>query len=88
MGESAAKDAVAILNQPNDFQTILVDMSLPPDATVEVIKSVADKNPRSRIIAFHSHVRADLHRLAKDAGADEVIPNSQVVIRLNELLTK
>ncbi len=40
----------------------------------------------TRVLAYGAHVRADLLRAARDAGADAV-PNSEVERRLLELLT-
>ena len=37
------------------------------------------------VLAFGPHVRADLLRAARDAGA-EAVPNSQVELRLGELV--
>src|SRR3989440_3762421 len=39
------------------------------------------------VLAYGSHVRADLLRAAREAGATAV-PNSQVEAKLSELLTK
>ena len=39
-----------------------------------------------RVIAFGSHVRADLLAAARDAGADEVLPRSALAARLPALL--
>jgi len=38
------------------------------------------------VLAYGSHVRADLLRVARDAGA-EAVPNSEVEHRLRALLT-
>jgi hypothetical protein len=40
----------------------------------------------TRVLAYGAHVRADLLRAARDAGADAV-PNSDVERRLADLLT-
>lgn len=40
----------------------------------------------SRVVAYLSHVQADMARAARDAGADEVIPRSEFSSRLPQIL--
>lgn len=85
-GESALRDAINALENTETFSHLLIDMSLPIEAASSLIMKAASRDPKPRIIAFHSHVRADLHQAAKVAGADEIIPNSRLAERLNQIV--
>jgi len=63
-----------------DLAVVAVDA---PDAVDRIRGWVAGG---TRVLAYGAHVRADLLRAARDAGADAV-PNSAVERRLVELLT-
>jgi len=63
-----------------DLAVVPVDA---PDAVDRIQGWVASG---TRVLAYGAHVRADLLRAARDAGADAV-PNSEVERRLTELLT-
>jgi DNA-binding NarL/FixJ family response regulator len=64
---------------------LIVDLDAERDP-VEAIRTAAAVAPRPRIVAFVSHVRADLVAAARAAGADEVMARSAFVQRLEPML--
>lgn len=66
-------------------RTLLVDLHVSGDpvAGIRAAKAVADP---PRIVAWGSHVAADLAASARAAGADEVLPRSAFVTALPEIL--
>ena len=63
---------------------ILVDMDMPDAA--EAIRISRQLGPAVPIVAYYSHVRDDLRKAATGAGATHIMPRSQFVVRLPELL--
>lgn len=65
----------------------LIDMDAEADPlrAIELCRAAA---VRPRIVAFVSHVRADLVQAARDAGADLVLARSAFVTRLPALLAE
>jgi DNA-binding NarL/FixJ family response regulator len=65
---------------------LLVDLDLAGADPLEAIRMAHAGVPQLRIVAFGSHVQAELLRAARDAGADPVLPRSAFVACLDELL--
>ena len=64
----------------------LAFIDLDVDDAMEAIQTCATANPRPRIIAFGAHVDKDALTDAKSRGADEALPRSAFVARLEDLL--
>lgn len=65
--------------------TLLI-VDLDAEDALEAIALAAGASPRPRIVAFVSHVRAELASEARRAGADEVMARSAFVTRLPALV--
>jgi CheY-like chemotaxis protein len=65
---------------------LLVDMGLDADDPLELIRAGRQLG-MSPIVAFISHVEAELAEQAAASGADSVLPRSQFSARLPELLS-
>lgn len=63
---------------------VLVDMDMADAA--EAIRIAAAHGGGATIVAYYSHVRDDLREAASAAGAGEVMPRSQFVVRLPDML--
>jgi len=63
----------------------LVIVDLDADAALDAVRAAAECPTRPRVVAFVSHVRADLASSARDAGAGAVLARSEFVRRLPEL---
>ncbi len=63
---------------------LLVDLEA--DGAIEAIERCRTMLPTPRIVAFGPHVRDDLFKAAREAGADEVLARSAFVTRLTALL--
>ena len=66
---------------------LVVDLNSAGPAGLDGIRA-AKKLTGLRVLAFVSHVDAELASLASEAGADEVLPRSRFTAQLPELLTK
>lgn len=84
-----------IINNPTDLSDalesgkpgiVLVDMDCHGLSPVEAIRSVKSQCPSARVVAFFSHVQAELKEQAASAGADDVWPRSVFVQNLPQLL--
>lgn len=65
---------------------VIVDMhcdGLSPETAIRAVKSQC---PSAHVVAFFSHVQTELLEQAKAAGADETLPRSAFVQRLEQLL--
>jgi DNA-binding NarL/FixJ family response regulator len=65
---------------------LLVDLDAESENPVEVIRACKKAANPPRVVAFASHVRADLIGAAREAGADQVMARSAFVTRLPGLL--
>lgn len=65
---------------------VVVDMSLPRDVSVACLERAAAHRPPPVTCAFFSHVDGGLKQAAKQAGATLVLPRSEFVTRLPDLL--
>jgi len=66
--------------------TAIVDLNADVPDPVDAIRQLRALNRRPRIIAYVSHVQADLARAAREAGADDVMPRSAFAANLPDLL--
>ncbi len=78
-------EGLAGLLAQEDLTLLIVDMER-PDAQA-AIRLAADAVPRPRIVAYFPHIQTELSQVAREAGADTVLPRSLFVQRLPELLT-
>jgi len=82
LGAVVAAHGGELVNDSSACDLVVVSAEA-PDAVDRIRGWVAGG---TRVLAYGAHVRADLLRAARDAGADAV-PNSAVERRLVELLT-
>ena len=79
------KVPIRVLASPDDLaaklsdQTRLVIIDLGQNGLdlPKIVGDVRSKSPSARIVAFGSHVNEVLLAAARDAGCDDVMPNSQ-----------
>jgi len=67
-----------------DARQVIVDLDA--DEAVAAVEIAATASPRVPVLAYVSHVRADLAEAARNAGADVVMARSAFVQRLDALL--
>ena len=65
---------------------VIIDLDASGDDPLEVLRQCGELRPSPRTLAFVSHVRADLIRAAREAGAREVLARSAFSSQLPELL--
>ena len=65
----------------------LIDLNADGVDVIDAIQLCRQSPHRPRIIAYVSHVRADLIQAARSAGADEVMARSAFVEKLPAILT-
>ena len=70
----------------NPPSVVLVDMDADSAEAQDAIRVAKSACPDARVIAFFSHVRADLKEQASLAGADDVWPRSVFVEALPDIL--
>jgi hypothetical protein len=73
---------------PGDSDRVIVDLeSTSFDAVGEIREfRASNKSHPARVFAFAGHSHTDLMRKAREAGADEVMPRSELAKRLGALL--
>lgn len=67
---------------------VFVDMSLPDNEAIDAISLAAGLESRPTIIAYYSHVDAQLAQSATAAGANVTLPRSRFSEELPSLLQK
>ena len=65
---------------------VIVDLNASGDP-LEAIRRMKARAAPPRVIAYVSHVQADLAAAAREAGADEVMPRSAFSMNLPAILT-
>lgn len=65
---------------------LIVDLSLPTGDPLAFLRAVKTQQPGLHIVAFLPHVESERRRLARQAGADEVLPRSTFAETLPALL--
>jgi len=81
------RDRAAMLAHLDDAATVVLDLNLDGDDAVELIRLARARPSPPRIVAYCAHVDKDLATSAEEAGADRVMPRSQFVAVLPEILT-
>jgi len=71
--------------ESGSIRLVIVDLNTVTDA-VDAIRNALERAPDARIVAYVSHVDADLARSARDAGAHAVLPRSRFVTELPAIL--
>jgi DNA-binding NarL/FixJ family response regulator len=69
-----------------EHETVLIDLNSEGVDVLEAIRAAKAAAHRPRVIAYASHVQADLIAQARQAGADEVMARSAFVQKLPALL--
>ncbi|MCA9284232.1 MAG: hypothetical protein KDA22_03390 [Phycisphaerales bacterium] len=64
----------------------MVIVDLDAEDAVEAVEAAASASPQPRVVAFVSHVHAELAQAARAAGANEVLARSAFVARLPSLV--
>jgi DNA-binding NarL/FixJ family response regulator len=64
---------------------VILDLNLPGDP-LSFARELKRRRPDARIVGFLAHVQVELADRARAAGLDEVLPRSEFVKRLPELL--
>lgn len=82
------RSLAAALPLAADAGGIIVDMHLPQDAAVNVIRELRRLRPQVAILAFCSHVQKELLEQATAAGASEVLPRSRFTRQLAAILQR
>ena len=65
---------------------VIVDLNASGDP-LEAIRQMKSRTAPPKVIAYVSHVQADLAAAARSAGADEVMPRSAFSMNLPAILT-
>ncbi len=84
---AVVRDRAAMLAHLDDAATVILDLNLDGDDAIELIELAGARPAPPKIVAYCAHVDKDLAAAAKEAGADAVMPRSQFVTALPEILT-
>ncbi|RMF71475.1 MAG: DNA-binding response regulator [Planctomycetota bacterium] len=82
----AVRSPDALLGASSNARLVIVDLSAAGDHPPELIRKLKAAAPQARVVAFLAHVEVELRKAALAAGADEVLPRSAFVERLEALL--
>ncbi len=86
----AACEAAATGTPPTEAASgvplVIVDLNSTGVDTVEAVRVAKAHRAAPRVVAFLSHVQAELAVAAREAGADQVLARSAFVDRLPELV--
>lgn len=66
---------------------VLVDLNTAGDSAIDLVKAAMAHPSELHVVAFASHVNADLLEKAEQAGAHSVMPRSQFSAELPNLIT-
>jgi CheY-like chemotaxis protein len=80
-------DALGVALEAGGVDMVLVDMHCDGVEVDEAIRMVKSGCPDVRVVAFYSHVQAEMAERASEAGADDVWPRSAFVQRLGGLFS-
>ena len=64
----------------------LVIVDLDADDAIAAVEVAVSASPRPQVLAYVSHVRADLVAAARAAGADQVMARSAFVAKLEQIV--
>ncbi len=81
------RDRSAMLAHLDKASTLILDLNLDGDDAVELIRLARAQAESPKIVAYCAHVDKDLATAATNAGADIVMPRSQFVATLTDILT-
>ena len=84
---AVVRDRAAMLAHLDDAATVILDLNLDSDDAVDLIRLARARPAALKIVAYCAHVDTDLATAAAEAGADAVMPRSQFVAVLREILT-
>ncbi len=70
----------------NPIQLLIVDMSMTSHDSILSISVAKAHSPKPKILAFVAHVQQELMQMAKQGGADTVMPRSKFSVDLPALL--
>lgn len=70
----------------NPVQLLIVDMSMTSHDSILSISVAKTHRPKPKILAFVAHVQQELMQMAKQGGADTVMPRSKFSVDLPALL--
>jgi CheY-like chemotaxis protein len=79
-------DALHKALEEGPVDLVLVDMNLPTDTAGDAIRTAKSHHEDPRVVAFVSHVEANLAEAARRAGADEVLARSAFSTKLPQIL--
>jgi DNA-binding NarL/FixJ family response regulator len=65
---------------------VIIDLNTDGIDVIGAIRTTRSTSPQIRIVAFASHVQADLIKAAREAGANEVMARSAFVTKLPAIL--
>ncbi|HEY2933647.1 MAG TPA: response regulator [Acidobacteriota bacterium] len=69
------------------ISSIILDLNCRTCSAVDLIREIRGRNISIPLLAFLSHVQADLARAAQEAGCDQVVARSYFSSHLAEILT-
>jgi hypothetical protein len=75
--------------EPSDLdgaELLIVDLTA--DARQRVDAVIADRSPELPVLAFYSHVEADVRAMAEEAGLTMVVPRSRMAREGAELVAR
>jgi orotidine-5'-phosphate decarboxylase len=85
-GVDSLRSRLEALSEGAAAAALLVIVDLDADAALDAVRVSAESQARPQVVAFVSHVRADLAAAARGAGADQVMARSEFVRRLPALV--
>lgn len=83
---AASPDAAAQAMCDQDLRLVVVDMSAPLESACAALRSAAAHPAGPRTVAYYSHVETAQRDAARQAGAEHVMPRSQFVRELPNLV--
>lgn len=76
-----------LLEASKDAEIAIIDLHLDTESPIEMIRATRRLPNPPKIVAFLSHVHAELAQAAEEAGADLVLPRSKFTQRLPQILS-
>lgn len=75
-----------VLEYVPDASGVLADLNVTTGDVLACIQRIKAERPTLPIVAFLSHIQVDLAQQARAAGADRVIPRSELAANLPDIL--
>lgn len=79
-------EALRIALAEGNTRLVIVDMGLPEPLPADAIRAAVACPNRVRVVAYYSHVEVALREAALAAGATDVMPRSQFVNALPDMI--